>query len=190
MRATAPGQSALLLLDVIGVLKKSRVPYAVIGAFAASFYGVVRASMDADAVIFLPKGSADLETWHLRFQDAGLKSTIRRGDAHDPIGAVLNLEDRFHNRVDLLLNIRGVTAAALPRAIETEFLRARISIIGLEDFIAMKIFAGSPQDLDDVAGVLKVSHGRIRLPLLTRLVDAYGTNAKRTLQSLWRANAS
>lgn len=51
MRTTAPGQSALLLLDVISMLNERHIPYAVIGAFAASFYGMVRASVDADAVI-------------------------------------------------------------------------------------------------------------------------------------------
>lgn len=51
MRTTAYGQSTLLLLDVIEFLNKKKISYAIIGAFAASFYGVVRASLDADAVI-------------------------------------------------------------------------------------------------------------------------------------------
>ena len=51
MRTTRPGESVLLLLDVIDVLNQHKVPYAIIGAFAASFYGAVRASIDADAVI-------------------------------------------------------------------------------------------------------------------------------------------
>ena len=53
MKIRGPGQSSLLLLKVIKLLNKRRVPYAIVGAFAASFYGVVRASLDADAVISL-----------------------------------------------------------------------------------------------------------------------------------------
>ncbi len=51
MKAIGPGESSLLFLDVIKVLDKCKVPYAIIGAFAASFYGLVRASLDVDAVI-------------------------------------------------------------------------------------------------------------------------------------------
>ena len=60
MKATGPGQSTLLLLDVVKVLNKYQISYAVIGALAASFYGVVRASLDADAVISLPHGKMDI----------------------------------------------------------------------------------------------------------------------------------
>ncbi|PIW59549.1 MAG: hypothetical protein COW13_04495, partial [Candidatus Omnitrophica bacterium CG12_big_fil_rev_8_21_14_0_65_50_5] len=53
MKISGPGQSPLLLLSIIPSFNKVKIPYAVVGAFAASFYGVVRASLDADAVIFL-----------------------------------------------------------------------------------------------------------------------------------------
>ena len=51
MKANGPGESSLLLLDVIKQLDVCAVPYLVVGAFAASFYGAVRASLDADSVI-------------------------------------------------------------------------------------------------------------------------------------------
>lgn len=53
MRAQRPGESALLLLDAIDSLSRSGVSYAVVGAMAASVHGVVRASMDADAILAL-----------------------------------------------------------------------------------------------------------------------------------------
>ena len=61
MKPTAPGQSAVLLLDVIESLEKLDIPYAVVGALAASFYGLIRASLDADAVLSLhgTKGKID-----------------------------------------------------------------------------------------------------------------------------------
>ena len=65
-------------------------------------------------------------------------------------------------------------------------MSARIRVIGLEDFIAMKIFAGSPKDLDDVAGAFRVSADRIRLPLLKELTGLYGKNAWERLESLLR----
>jgi len=40
-RTTAPGQSALLLLDAVEVLTREGIRYAVIGAMAASLHGIV-----------------------------------------------------------------------------------------------------------------------------------------------------
>jgi hypothetical protein len=47
MRIIGAGQSSLLLLKVIKHLNVSQISDAIVGAFAVSFYGVVRASMDA-----------------------------------------------------------------------------------------------------------------------------------------------
>ncbi|MBI3318746.1 MAG: nucleotidyltransferase [Candidatus Omnitrophica bacterium] len=183
-RAKAPGQSALLLLDVIAVLNKHRVPYAVVGAFAASFYGVVRASMDADAVVSLRSVAVNVETLMKEFQGAGFKTAYRSGDARDPIGAVLNIEDGFENRVDLLARVRGMGEDVFSRAVETRFMGRTIRMIGPEDFIAMKIFAGGPKDLSDATGVLEVSGRRIDRVLLRRLVRSYGKSALHHLESV------
>ncbi len=183
MRTQGPGQSALLLLDVIHLLNERRIPYAIVGAFAASYHGVVRASLDADAVISLQSGLEGKELAQ-EFHRARFKATYRTGDLKDPIGAVINIEDGFHNRVDLLMNIRGMTDAALARAIDAEFMKTGIRVISLEDFIAMKVFAGGPQDVQDAIGALKVSSHRIKRPLLIELAQQYGKETSRRLQSL------
>ncbi len=186
MRSKGPGQSALLLLDVIDLLSQLNIPYAIIGAFAASFYGVVRASMDADAVISLHSNQTDIETLFHELKKASLKSSYRKGGFDDPIGSVVNIEDNFKNRVDLLMNIRGMKEDIFSRTVEAEFMNARICLIGVEDFIAMKIFAGSPKDLSDVVGVLKISREKIDPLFLKQRVQKYGKSALRTLHSLLR----
>jgi hypothetical protein len=93
MRTSRDGQSALLLFDVVAILKKEKIDHAVIGAIAASVHGVVRASMDADLV-------------------------LSKGDHDDPIPALLELSDAYNNRVDMLAGIRGLEAAAFSRAID------------------------------------------------------------------------
>lgn len=188
MRAKGPGQSALLLLDVIERLQVLRVPYAIIGAFAASFHGVVRASLDADALISLSQSQVDIKGLTDALRKAGLKSVYRTGDVDDPVGAVVQVEDGFRNRVDLLMNMQGVSDAVFSRTIEAEFIRLRVRVIGVEDFIAMKILAGSPKDLDDAAGVLRVSYHRANLTLLNELVRPHGKAALRTLESLLRVH--
>jgi hypothetical protein len=48
MRAKAGGESTLLLLDAVQVLRAEHVDYAIIGAMAAAVHG---ASRDADALL-------------------------------------------------------------------------------------------------------------------------------------------
>lgn len=150
MRTKASGESSLLLLDAVEVLRAEKVDYAVIGALAASVHGLVRASLDAD----------------------------------DSISAVLALYDEFENRVDLLVGIRGFDPSAFSRTIEVPFAGETLRFVGLEDFIAMKIFAGSPQDVADARNALKVSSEPPDLTLLQTLVKRYGITTARSLESL------
>jgi hypothetical protein len=46
-----------LLLDVVEIVAHDNIPYAVIGALAASVHGAVRASMDADLLLFAAEAS-------------------------------------------------------------------------------------------------------------------------------------
>jgi predicted nucleotidyltransferase len=145
VRTKRAGQSALLLLDAVEVLQREKVDYAVIGAFALSAHGVVRASIDVDVLLFTtPQHLTRLRT---RFQRAGLETKLRRGEADDPIPTMLTLSDVYHNHVDLLGVLRGVDPAIFSRTVAVPFRGVNLRIVGREDFIAMKCFAGSPQDV-------------------------------------------
>jgi hypothetical protein len=181
---TAPGQSALLLLDAVDLLVREKIEYAVIGAMAASVHGVVRASFDADAVLALTVQQApDLER---KFIAAGFETQLRHGDSSDPIPALLSLTDAFHNRVDLLVGLRGLEAAAFSRAVSVPFKRSSLRVIGREDFIAMKVFASGPQDLADATAALSVAGGSLDMALLRQLATRYGRDARETLEKLLR----
>ncbi len=186
MKAKGPGQSSLLLLDVIKALEQFKIPYAIIGAFAASFYGVVRGSLDADAIIYLEHHS-DVQKLSLEFQKHKMTVEYRQGDRDDPIKAVINVRDNFGNRVDLLTGIRGMSADVFERIEKTEFAGAVINMVSREDFIAMKIFAGSPKDIQDAVGVLTVSSGKIDLNLLKQLTGNYGAGYLQTLDKLLKS---
>jgi hypothetical protein len=117
MSATGPGQSLLLLLDVVAHLEKQGIAYAVVGALAASVYGTVRATTDADALVSVSrKKIAALEK---SLRKAGLEADLRFGASDDPIPSMLAISDRFAGTM--------------------------LRIIGREDFIAMKCFAGGPR---------------------------------------------
>jgi predicted nucleotidyltransferase len=182
VRSTGVGQSALLLLDAIAVLTSERVDYAVIGAMAASIYGVVRASIDADAILSLgAQKQSDLER---TFRAAGFQTALRLGDADDPIPAVLQLTDRFENRVDLLVGLRGLEPDAFARAVEVQFQGVALRVIGREDFIAMKVFAGGPHDMSDAKSAITAAGGQLDLALLRRLTQRFGRAASDSLERL------
>jgi hypothetical protein len=142
VRATAPGQSALLLLDAIDVLAGLGVDYAVVGAMAAAVHGAVRASADADAVLSISpdRGAAPAQA----FVAAGFAAEFRRGDAADPIAAVLVVSDAHGNRIEFLIGVRGLEDDVFRRAVRVPSQERELRVAGVEDFVAMKVFAGGP----------------------------------------------
>ena len=185
MRTQRAGQSALLLLDAVELLTQERIAYAVIGAMAASVHGVVRASMDADALLSIT--TQELGNLQQRFKAAGFATELRRGDMEDPIAAVLALSDAFQNRVDLLVGLRGLEPEAFSRAIDVSFQGATLRVIGIEDFIAMKVFAGGPQDIADAQHALMTAKAALNTDLLLRLATRYGRSTVAELRKLLTA---
>lgn len=182
MSATGPGQSLLLLLDVVAVLEKQGIEYGVVGALAASVYGTVRATTDADAVVSASQPKlAGLEKI---FRKAGLTAELRRGDADDPIPALLVVSDQFGNRVDLLGGLRGLDPDAFDRTIAVPFSGTTLRIIGREDFIAMKCFAGGALDIADAQEAIRAADRPIDLDLLRRITRRFGRPAADVLEGL------
>jgi predicted nucleotidyltransferase len=182
VRTDGPGQSARLMQDVAAILSGADTDYAVIGAMAASVHGVVRASLDADAVV--PVGAEKLRELERTFREGGFTTELRYGDPTDPIPALLTLADSFGNRVDLLGGLRGFDPEAFSRTLDVSFEGAALRIVGLEDFIAMKLFAGGPLDLDDARRVLRAAGSSVDVTLLRRVTRAYGVEASAHLDAL------
>jgi hypothetical protein len=177
MSATGPGQSVELLSEVLAVLNAAQIQYAVIGALAVSVHGVVRASQDADAVIHAT--ASELGVVNTKLTDLGFKTELRRGDIDDPIPALLLVSDRHGNRVDLLAGLRGMDVAVYSRAIQVTIPGTTIPlcIASLEDLVAMKLFAGGPQDLLDARRCIAVAGDELDTALLRRVVAGFGRDA-------------
>lgn len=184
MRTKVSGESALLLLDVIAVLRRHSIDYAVIGAMAAAVHGVIRASQDADIVVSL--AVRDVRQVQRAFLEAGFSVQLRRGDSDDPIQAVLELEDGFENRVDVLVGIKGLGKGTFDRAVEVTFSGESLRVVSREDFIAMKLYAGGPQDLSDAKQVLAISAGLLDLSSLRMITTKYGRVAVANLDAILR----
>jgi hypothetical protein len=184
MRTSGPNQPEQILLDVVDLLMEFGVPYALAGALAVSYYGVPRATTDADSVVWMSgtgKDARDLETY---LSASGYRAELKRGDIEDPILQSIRVEDAHENRVDLLLGIRGMDPDAVHRCVSAAFFGSTVRIVAAEDLIGMKLFAGGPQDLIDVRGILQVSRGSLNLELLRSVSGGYGPDVARTLGAL------
>jgi len=175
VRTNRPGQSALLLLDAVEILRQENVDYLVIGAMALSVHGTVRGTSDVDALLHI----APTQIPRLRgvFERAGFGSTLHRGDENDPIPAMLVLTDLYGNQLDLLGGLRGLDSKVFSRGIDVPFLGETLRIVGLEDFIAMKCFAGGPQDMLDARSAYVSARGPLDLDLLRTVARRFGRGA-------------
>jgi hypothetical protein len=185
MRTDRPGQSALLLLDAVEILRREGVDYLVIGAFALSVHGVIRGSTDVDALLYI----SERRIAKLRdlFEKAGFGATLRQGDADDPIPIMLVLTDPYNNQVDLLGGLRGLDPLVFSRAIEVPFLGESLRFVGREDFISMKCFAGGPQHIVDARSAYQAAQGPVDLGLLRAVTRRFGRDAADRLENLLSA---
>jgi hypothetical protein len=180
VRATQPGQSALLLVDVVEVIVREQFDYAVIGALALAIYGAMRASSDADALLQVPFQRLK----HLRatLEAAGFSATLRRGEADDPVQGLLVVNDSFGNQVDLLGGLKGLDPQVFARTLQVPFAGQVLNFAGREDFIAMKCFAGGPQDLLDARSAYDGAQAPIDLDLLRTVTRRFSRDAADRLE--------
>lgn len=184
VKPDAPGQSAILLTQVATRLDALGIPYAVIGGLAASFHGVVRSSLDADVVISATNRKATITPLIRDLKEAGWTVVEREGGFEDPVASVIAVRDEYSNRVDILTGIRGMACDFDSRTLPASLFGVNLRVIGLEDFIAMKLFAGGPQDLADARAALQVSFSALDVTLLERLAAGYGRSVVRSLSDL------
>ncbi len=173
------------MLAIIRHLNSCAVEYAVIGAFAGAVHGSVRASHDADALIKL--SVRDMKALAAQLVQEGYDVELRTGDIDDPIPALMQISDSHGNRVDLLGGVRGLDNEAWSRTICIEFLDQTLRIISCEDFIAMKLFAGGPVDIDDANTAFAANH-----PLIdkTPLAKQFGKETAQRCQQLLNSASS
>jgi len=183
MSAAGPVQPEQFVLDIVKILTGLGIPYAVVGALAVSYYGVPRSTADADMVIWL-RGPETEEELKERLMAVNYSVKSRRGDPGDPISRCIVVEDEFENRMDLLAGIHGMDPAAIERRTFTSLMNSPLEMIGAEDLVAMKLFAGGLQDLEDARGILQVSGRLLNLDLLRSIANRYGPDVVVTLEEL------
>src|SRR4029077_10909480 len=87
------------------------------------------------------------------------------------------LSDSHNNHVDLLGGLRGMDPAIFSRTVEVPFMGMNLRIAGREDFIAMKCFAGGPQDILDAQSAYRSARVPVDLDLLRAVPRRFGPDA-------------
>jgi hypothetical protein len=164
---SSPQPVADLLADLHRALGALGLRWFLFGAQAAILHGVARLSADVDVTVELGHRSAtDLVTalatagFEPRVPDpVGFAETTRvlpfvHGPSRMPLDVVLagpGLEDQFF-------------AGAEERPIGG----VRVPVVCAEDLVAMKVLAGRPRDLDDVATIARVRAAGLDLEKIRR----------------------
>ena len=175
--------STELLCRVLPLLEEADIKYLTMGAYALALHGHLRATRDVD--VLLGMHPSQLRAFRQKVQAAGFQVDMRLGDEHDPIPAVLEIRDAAGGLVEMLAGLRGLDPAAFARGLTVPFSGNDLKVVGREDLIAMKCYAGRPQDLIDVKEALAGSREGINEPLLRELVRRFGRRAVEVLESIW-----
>jgi hypothetical protein len=109
---------------------------------------------------------------------------VRDGDLDDPIPALLAISDSHGNRVDLLGGLRGLEPAAFSRAVVVPFKGSEMRVIGREDFIAMKPFAGGPQHIADARNASLLAGSSLDSSLLRPVAQRFRRDTAAALEKL------
>lgn len=97
---------------------------------------------------------------------------------------MLIIRDSHGNRVDLLGGLRGLDPQVFSRAVDVPFSGETLRVVGREDFIAMKCFAGGPQDIADAQIALKSAQTPVDHGLLRRVTRRFGRAAADVLEQM------
>jgi hypothetical protein len=167
----SPTEDLIELTERIADLVEGlRAPYAIGGAIAQNFWGVVRATQDLDLLLSLPR---------IRFEDLrtgldseGFEIVDASGVRHPvTVEAILSQERDRHMvavhrglvKVEIFFLFLPLQHSILRRAIRMQLRSRTIPITSAEDLIVLKMAFHREKDLRDVRGILWSQKGKLDL---------------------------
>lgn len=149
---TDGGQFEDALASLATIFKERSVPYALIGGLAVAAWGAPRATEDIDLLADVSP-SPELDA---TLRAAGFEAEWRRGAPDDPIPLLLRLRGAAGPEIDVVCATRDWEREMLNRSIRVRIPKGpETPVIAIEDLIVLKLMAGGPGDLADVADLLE-----------------------------------
>lgn len=120
-----------------------------------AIHGVSRSTRDVDFLVLMRECLLS-EFWS-DLRAGGIDADVRLGDGDDPLAGVVRLAGAGERSVDLVVGRSAWQARIFDRAHEAEIEGVRLPVASLVDVILLKLFAGGPRDLWDIAELLVVA---------------------------------
>ena len=175
-----------LLRFAAGVLETMRLRYFVTGSTATILYGEVRFTNDIDIVVDLPE--AQVATFCRQFPSGQFYVSMEAAiDAVRTRGQFNIIHPESGLKIDVIIPVENsFNASRFTRARRVEAGRElEVYFASPEDAIIKKLeyyqCGGSDKHLRDIAGILKVSRGRVDMEYINKWATALG------LGELWTA---
>lgn len=159
-----------VVVKLAGIFQRLQIRYAVGGALANNYWGVVRATLDVDCLIALPAIKYQMLADELNAAGCLLRDSTRQ---HVPMTVVQMLEQvrqrklveclLDNTRVELFVPAVPLQEELLRRAVPIQVRGCEVSITMPEDLILLKLVFHRPKDLHDVRGILWVQRGKLDL---------------------------
>jgi hypothetical protein len=150
---STPSPIAEALDDLQRAFARLGIRWFLFGAQAAILYGVARLSADIDVTVD-PGGRSSSELVAL-LGEAGFDLAVADAEGFVEATRVLPLVHRSSRiPVDVVLAGPGLEEQFFAGARERLVGEARVPVVSPEDLVAMKVLAGRPRDIEDVATIL------------------------------------
>lgn len=140
------------LSDLVIVLQRHQIPFALIGGLAVSIRGEPRFTADVDVVIGVDLPSA------IRWLGVLQESTFRPlvSDAVELMRSVYLLPLRHtvtNVKVDVAIGVSGFERQIIARSTKVRVSDLLVPVATAEDLILMKLLAARPRDIEDTARI-------------------------------------
>jgi hypothetical protein len=147
-----------LLADLARAFDARGIPWYLFGAQAAIVYGVARLTADVDVTAHVPAGDV---TWIEAIESHGFERRFR--DARFALQSrVIPVVHRTSGLpVDIVLAGPGLEEQFLERAVTHSIDGVAVPVIDVSDLVVLKVLAGRPKDLDDLAALMRTNGARL-----------------------------
>lgn len=152
----------MLILDLVKVLTKFKIPYALVGGYAVSLHGATRGTLDVDLIIPLE------EKYYIAIEKAlnSMKLIPRL-----PVSAkeIFSFREEYIESRNLvawsfydpdqpfhIVDIIITEDLNKVKTTKVNIKNIKVSLIAVEDLIKMKTKSARPQDLEDVKALRKL----------------------------------
>jgi hypothetical protein len=161
---------------VVACLRKERISYAVIGAWALAVWGQPRATGDVDFLVLIDE--LNLARLGERLTQAGL-TLDESFSLWNPLLRGLQLRFQFAGLTVDLLRARDAHDQQVFRRRRRQRLAGRYYwVVSPEDFILQKLKVGRPRDFEDALLVVEHSGEKLDRRYLKRWADRMGVAAE------------